>query len=97
MGYSEQRGGQLTKYFLDTYAKNLDVKRYSVDSKFEIGRECSKGNYKFSNMFRSMPHDNQFILDEEVRTLTDLLFSLKADIDPINRDFTNFCIFSVKS
>ncbi|KAK6621829.1 hypothetical protein RUM44_001636 [Polyplax serrata] len=65
MGYSEQRGGQLTKYFLDTYAKNLDVKRYSVDSKFEIGRECSKGNYKFSNMFRSMPHDNQFILDEE--------------------------------
>lgn len=64
---AEKKGAHPTKIFLDTYAKNVDLKRYQFDSKFDLGYECHAGRHVYAQTVRSGPQDGKLVVDFQVR------------------------------
>lgn len=66
---ADKQGAPLKKIFMDTYAKNVDFKRYSADTKFELGHECPEGSLKYTQTINASPKDGKVVLDLQVSFL----------------------------
>ncbi|KAL0277818.1 UNVERIFIED_CONTAM: hypothetical protein PYX00_004970 [Menopon gallinae] len=65
MARSEKPGAPLSKIFLDTYAKNVDIRSYAGQFKFAAGKECPEGTILYSNTLNSVPVDGKLAIDHE--------------------------------
>lgn len=59
----------MSKIFLDTYAKNINIRSYAGEFKFVAGKECPEGTVLYSNILNSIPMDGKLSIDHEVNAI----------------------------
>lgn len=70
LGRAENPTADRYKIYLDSYARDLDLKRFSADTKLEVGYDSQIKQQpvliKFTQEFRTTPRDGKFLIGYKV-------------------------------